>query len=154
MAFVQDTNTTITYKTTCEASTFRAEASTNKKTIMVTQTTNKALERLQKHLQECTKVLALIASPKERLFDFLRDMHKAEEHNTEATRILHALRQANTAKGQKSNIQKAHTLCSDNVFLYASMDSAKCPVQTFLQYAKRVTNNTAKALQYITNEIQ
>lgn len=121
---------------------------------MVTQTTNKALERLQKHLQECTKVLALMAAPKERLFDFLRDMHKAEEHNTEATRILHALRQANTAKGQKANIQKAHTLCSDNVFLYASMDSAKCPVQTFLQYAKRVTNNTAKALQYITNEIQ
>lgn len=121
---------------------------------MVTQTTNEALERLQKHLQESAKVLALMAAPKERLFDFLRDMHKAEEHNTEATRILHALRQANTTKGQKANIQKAHTLCSDNVFLYAFMDSAKCPVQMFLQYAKRVTDNTAKALQYITYEIQ
>lgn len=47
---------------------------------MATQTTNKALARLQKHLQESTKVLALMAAPKERLFDFLRDMHKAEEH--------------------------------------------------------------------------
>lgn len=144
---------TITYNNV-EALTFMAEALTNKKTIMVTQTTSEALERLQKHLQESAKVLALMAAPKERLFDFLRDMHKAEEHNTEATRILHALRQANTTKGQKANIQKAHTLCSDNVFLYAFMDSAKCPVQMFLQYAKRVTDNTAKAMQYITYEIQ
>ncbi len=122
--------------------------------MIASQTTNNALARLQKHLQESTKVLALMATPQERLFDFLRDMHKAEEHNTEATRILHALRQAGTAKSQKANIQKAHSLCSDNVFCYALMDSAKCPVQTFLQYTKRVTDNTAKALQYITNEIQ
>lgn len=154
MAFIQDTNTTIAYKTTWKPQLFGLRLPQTKNYIMATQTTKKALERLQKHLQESTKVLALMAAPKERLFDFLRDMHKAEEHNTEATRILHALRQANTTKGQKANIQKAHTLCSDNVFLYAFMDSAKCPVQTFLQYAKRVTNNTAKALQYITNEIQ
>lgn len=122
--------------------------------MIVTQTTNETLSRLQKHLQESTKVLALMAAPQERIFDFLRDMHKAQEHNTEATRILHALRQANTTKGQRANIQKAHSLCSDNVFCFAFMDSAKCPIQTFLQYAKRVTDNTKKALQYITNEIQ
>lgn len=122
--------------------------------MIVTQTTSKTLSRLQKHLQESTKVLALMATPQERIFDFLRDMHKAQEHNTEATRILHALRQANTTKGHRANIQKAHSLCSDNVFCFAFMDSAKCPIQTFLQYAKRVTDNTKKALQYITNEMQ
>lgn len=122
--------------------------------MIVTQTTNETLSRLQKHLQESTKVLALMAEPQKHLFNFLRDMHKAQEHNTEATRILHALRQANTNKGQKANIQKAHSLCSDNVFCFAFMDSAKCPIQTFLQYAKRVTDNTKKALQYITNEMQ
>lgn len=122
--------------------------------MIVTQTTTETLARLQKHLQESTKVLALMAEPQKHLFNFLRDMHKAQEHNTEATRILHALRQANTNKGQKANIQKAHSLCSDNVFCFAFMDSAKCPIQTFLQYAKRVTDNTKKALQYITNEMQ
>lgn len=122
--------------------------------MIVTQTTNETLARLQKHLQESTKVLALMAEPQKHLFNFLRDMHKAQEHNTEATRILHALRQANTNKGHKANIQKAHSLCSDNVFCFAFMDSAKCPIQTFLQYAKRVTDNTKKALQYITNEMQ
>lgn len=122
--------------------------------MIVTQTTNQTLARLQKHLQESTKVLALMAEPQKHLFNFLRDMHKAQEHNTEATRILHALRQANTTKGQKANIQKAHSLCSDNVFCFAFMDSAKCPIQTFLQYAKRVTDNTKKALHYITNEMQ
>lgn len=122
--------------------------------MIVTQTTSETLSRLQKHLQESTKVLALMAEPQKHLFNFLRDMHKAQEHNTEATRILHALRQANTNKGHKANIQKAHSLCSDNVFCFAFMDSAKCPIQTFLQYAKRVTDNTKKALQYITNEIQ
>lgn len=122
--------------------------------MIVTQTTNETLARLQKHLQESTKVLALMAEPQKHLFNFLRDMHKAQEHNTEATRILHALRQANTNKGHKANIKKAHSLCSDNVFCFAFMDSAKCPIQTFLQYAKRVTDNTKKALQYITNEMQ
>lgn len=122
--------------------------------MIVTQTTNETLARLQKHLQESANVLSLMEAPKECIFDFLRDMHKAQEHNTEATRILHALRQANTNKGHKANIQKAHSLCSDNVFCFAFMDSAKCPIQTFLQYAKRVTDNTKKALQYITNEMQ
>lgn len=122
--------------------------------MIVTQTTNETLARLQKHLQESANVLSLMEAPKECIFDFLRDMHKAQEHNTEATRILHALRQANTTKGHRANVQKAHSLCSDNVFCFAFMDSAKCPVQTFLQYAKRVTDNTKKALQYITNEIQ
>lgn len=122
--------------------------------MIVTQTTNETLSRLQKHLQESTKVLALMAEPQKHLFNFLRDMHKAQEHNTEATRILHALRQANTTKGHRANIQKAHSLCSDNVFCFAFMDSAKCPIQTFLQYAKRVTDNTKKALHYITNEMQ
>lgn len=122
--------------------------------MIVTQTTNETLARLQKHLQESANVLSLMEAPKECIFDFLRDMHKAQEHNTEATRILHALRQANTNKGQKANIQKALSLCSDNVFCFAFMDSAKCPIQTFLQYAKRVTDNTKKALQYITNEMQ
>lgn len=122
--------------------------------MIVTQTTNETIARLQKHLQESANVLSLMAEPQKHLFNFLRDMHKAQEHNTEATRILHALRQANTNKGQKANIQKAHSLCSDNVFCFAFMDSAKCPIQTFLQYAKRVTDNTKKALQYITNEMQ
>lgn len=122
--------------------------------MIVTQTISETLSRLQKHLQECANVLSLMAEPQKHLFNFLRDMHKAQEHNTEATRILHALRQANTTKGHRANIQKAHSLCSDNVFCFAFMDSAKCPIQTFLQYAKRVTDNTKKALQYITNEIQ
>lgn len=122
--------------------------------MIVTQTTTETLARLQKHLQESTNVLSLMAEPQKHLFNFLRDMHKAQEHNTEATRILHALRQANTNKGQKANIQKAHSLCNDNVFCFAFIDSAKCPIQTFLQYAKRVTDNTKKALQYITNEMQ
>lgn len=72
--------------------------------MIVTQTTSETLARLQKHLQESTKVLALMAEPQKHLFNFLRDMHKAQEHNTEATRILHALRQANTTKGHRANI--------------------------------------------------
>lgn len=122
--------------------------------MIATQTTNNALARLKKHLQESTKVLALMATPQERLFDFLRDMHKAEEHNTEATRILHRLKAAATTTANKGNVQKAHSLLAKNVLLFAFMADKKTPIRDFLHNVCEVSQNTKKVLFYLTKEIE
>lgn len=119
-----------------------------------TNFTKEVLQSAKKHVLECSEILALMEAPNEHLFTFLKEMHKADEANTEAARILHRLKAASTTTANKGNVQKAHSLLAKNVLLFAFMADKKTPIREFLHNVCEVNQNTKKVLFYLTKEIE
>lgn len=119
-----------------------------------TNFTKEVLQSAKKHVLECSEILALMETPNEQLFTFLKEMHKADEANTEAARILHRLKAAATTTANKGNVQKAHSLLAKNVLLFAFMADKKTPIREFLHNVCEVNQNTKKVLFYLTKEIE
>lgn len=117
------------------------------------------LNKVLECLEQAQNVLVLMEHPKENLLDFFCTMYKAQDNNTEATRILQRVYASDKAKYNKeqasntSHLKVALAICKENVLDYIFMTDNKCITTDFVTYAQSILNATRTAYNFINKEI-